>query len=49
MGKSGNATKEKVQKEIQKRFPDIEFANDDESDSFAVAITMLVDKYDMKW
>ena len=49
VGKSGNATKEKVQEEIQKRFPNVEFANDDESDSFAVAITMLVNKYDMKW
>lgn len=38
----GDATKAQVAKVIQNNFVDIEFANDDESDSFAVALTYLI-------
>lgn len=37
----GNATKEEVKNEILKLFPDIQFTNDDESDSFAICLTYL--------
>ncbi|GIN66319.1 MULTISPECIES: crossover junction endodeoxyribonuclease RuvC [Bacillus] len=38
----GNATKAQVQKIIKNNFVDIEFANEDESDSFAVVLTYLI-------
>lgn len=38
----GNATKAQVQKVIKNNFVDIEFANEDESDSFAVVLTYLI-------
>lgn len=38
----GDATKAQVQKVIKNNFVDVEFANDDESDSFAVALTYLI-------
>jgi Holliday junction resolvasome RuvABC endonuclease subunit len=38
----GNATKEQVQKIIKNNYVDVEFANEDESDSFAVALTYLI-------
>ncbi|GIN25602.1 crossover junction endodeoxyribonuclease RuvC [Bacillus sp. FSL W8-0445] len=38
----GNATKVQVQKIIKNNFVDIEFANEDESDSFAVVLTYLI-------
>ena len=38
----GNATKPQVQQIIKNNFVDIEFANEDESDSFAIALTYLI-------
>lgn len=38
----GDATKAQVQKIIQNNFVDVVFANEDESDSFAVALTYLI-------
>jgi Holliday junction resolvasome RuvABC endonuclease subunit len=38
----GNATKAEVARVIQNNFIDVEFANEDESDSFAVALTYLI-------
>lgn len=45
----GDATKAQVAKEIHKRYPDIEFANEDESDSFAVLLTHLIARGILKW
>lgn len=38
----GDATKAQVQRVIKNNFVDVEFANEDESDSFAVALTYLI-------
>jgi Holliday junction resolvasome RuvABC endonuclease subunit len=38
----GNASKQQVQHIIKNNFVDVEFANEDESDSFAVALTYLI-------
>lgn len=38
----GDATKEQVQKIIKNNYVDVEFANEDESDSFAVLLTYLI-------
>lgn len=38
----GDATKAQVQKIIKNNFVDVEFANEDESDSFAVVLTYLI-------
>lgn len=45
----GDAEKELVQKAIKVMFPNIEFANEDESDSFAIAITYLIDNGLIEW
>lgn len=39
----GDATKAEVQRVIKNNFVDTEFANEDESDSFAVALTYLIE------
>lgn len=39
---NGNATKKQVQKIIKEKYPQINFANEDESDSFAVLLTYLI-------
>ena len=49
VGKNGNATKKVVQNNILKKYPEIEFANEDESDAVATGICHLVKKYKMKW
>lgn len=46
---SGKATKEIVMKEINKRYPDIEFSNTDQSDAFAVGVSHLIKKYKLEW
>ena len=46
---TGNATKEAIRKEIEKKYPDIKFKNEDESDSFAVGLCHLIKKHEMKW
>lgn len=38
----GDATKKEVARVIQNNYIDVEFANEDESDSFAVALTYLI-------
>ena len=45
----GNATKEAIRKEIEKKYPKIKFNNEDESDSFAVGLCHLIEKHGMKW
>lgn len=39
---SGNATKKQLQDKIKLMYPDVEFANEDESDAFAVGLTHLI-------
>lgn len=45
----GDATKKYIQETINKVYPDIEFKNEDESDSFAVALTYLIKNNLIKW
>jgi len=45
----GNATKKQVQEEIKKRYPDLVFKNDDESDSVAVGITYFIKTGKLEW
>ena len=45
----GDATKKFVQETIHKVYPDINFSNEDESDSFAVALTYLIKNDLLKW
>jgi Holliday junction resolvasome RuvABC endonuclease subunit len=49
VGKHGQAKKEVVQANILKKYPDLKFANNDESDATAVALTHLIKKHKMKW
>ena len=46
---NGQAKKEIVQKSILKKYPDLHFANDDESDATAIILTHLIKKHKMKW
>ena len=45
----GDATKKYVQSTIHKMYPKIEFENEDESDSFAVALTYLIKNKLIEW
>jgi Holliday junction resolvasome RuvABC endonuclease subunit len=45
----GDATKKYVSDTIKKVYPDVEFKNEDESDSFAVALTYLIKNNLIKW
>jgi Holliday junction resolvasome RuvABC endonuclease subunit len=45
----GDATKKYVQDTIHSVYPDIEFANEDESDSFAVGLTYLIKNEYISW
>lgn len=45
----GDATKEDVANAIKTKYNYITFDNDDESDSFAVALTFLIDKEFIEW
>lgn len=45
----GDATKKYVQDTIHKMYPSIIFSNEDESDSFAVALTYLIKKSLIEW
>jgi Holliday junction resolvasome RuvABC endonuclease subunit len=38
----GNATKTQIQEKLQEKFPDIDFTNEDESDSFSVGISYFM-------
>lgn len=49
VGGNGKASKELVQKSILKKYPNIEFDNEDQSDAFGVCISHLIKKYKMKW
>lgn len=46
---NGSASKELVQKKILEKYPEIIFNNDDESDSFAVALTYLIKNNLLAW
>lgn len=45
----GDATKKLIKEIIQVAYPNIEFNNDDESDSFAVALTYLIKNKYIEW
>lgn len=45
----GNATKAQLRKKIELEYPDIEFANEDESDAFSVALTWLIKNDKISW
>ncbi|QSF43346.1 crossover junction endodeoxyribonuclease RuvC [Paenibacillus tianjinensis] len=45
----GDATKKYVQDTIKKVYPDVTFNNEDESDSFAVALTYLIKNKLIEW
>ncbi|WP_091017643.1 crossover junction endodeoxyribonuclease RuvC [Paenibacillus amylolyticus] len=45
----GDATKKYVQETIHKQYPDVVFQNEDESDSFAVALTYLIKNELITW
>ncbi|QWU14188.1 Holliday junction resolvasome RuvABC endonuclease subunit [Paenibacillus sophorae] len=45
----GDATKKYVQETIHKVYPEVEFANEDESDSFAIALTYLIKNNLIEW
>jgi len=46
---SGNATKKQVQEEIKKRYPDVVFKNEDESDAYAVGLTHFIKTGKLEW
>jgi len=46
---SGNSTKEEVKEAIVERYKDIVFANNDESDAFAVGLTYFIKNGFLKW
>lgn len=45
----GDATKEEIANAIKAKYNDIKFRNDDESDSFAVVLTFLIDHELIEW
>jgi Holliday junction resolvasome RuvABC endonuclease subunit len=45
----GDATKKFVQQMIQVAYPEVEFKNEDESDSFAVGLTWLIKNNKVEW
>ena len=45
----GTATKKQVQETILKKYPNIKFANEDESDAFAVGLTYFIKNNKIKW
>lgn len=45
----GDATKKDVRDTIEKVYPDVVFSNEDESDSFAVALTYLIKNSLIQW
>jgi Holliday junction resolvasome RuvABC endonuclease subunit len=47
--KDGKATKKQVREAIEKAYPDIVFNNEDESDSYAVALTYLIKNNLIVW
>lgn len=49
VGKHGQAKKEVVQKSILKKYPDIVFKNEDESDAVGVVLTHLIINHKMKF
>ena len=46
---SGKATKKQVQLEITKRYPDVNFKNEDESDAFGVGLTYFIKNNIITW
>lgn len=49
IGKHGQAKKEVVQANILKKYPNLKFSNNDESDATAIALTHLIKKHKMEW
>lgn len=45
----GNASKIQVRKAIEKKFPDVKFANEDESDAFAIGLCYLIKNNKIQW
>lgn len=46
---TGNSSKEALAKKMMIHYPEVKFANNDESDAFAVGLCHLIKKYDMPW
>jgi Holliday junction resolvasome RuvABC endonuclease subunit len=46
---NGNASKALVRKRIEMVYPDVGFSNEDESDSFAIALTWLIKNNKLEW
>lgn len=49
IAKVGNATKQKVQSVIKRRYPEISFNNEDESDAFAIGLTWFIRNKKIVW
>ena len=46
---NGKSNKDVVQASILKKYPNLDFANNDESDATGIALTHLIKKHKMKW
>ncbi|MCY9737479.1 hypothetical protein M5X17_27640 [Paenibacillus alvei] len=46
---TGSSSKIAIRNRIELEYPDVVFANEDESDSFAVGLTYLIKEKNMKW
>jgi Holliday junction resolvasome RuvABC endonuclease subunit len=46
---NGAANKERVQEVLRKKYKDIKFKDDNESDAFGLGLTYLIEKYNMPW
>lgn len=45
----GDASKKRVREVIESKYPDVVFENEDQSDSFAIGITYLIENKLIKW
>lgn len=46
---SGNASKQQLRKAIELAYPDLRFSNNDESDSYCIAMTYFIKEKILKW
>lgn len=49
VGGKGDISKKKLEEKINKKYPHINFSNDNESDAFAIGLTYLIKEHGMKW
>lgn len=45
----GDASKKLVREKIEKKYPDVKFDDEDQSDSFAIALTYLIENKLIQW